>query len=147
MIRLFAVIILLLGIAQTAVGVFGLWVLLRIDADDVIAHLLEEANIDVSALQTQGFAISAVLVIAGNASLVCAFGLFKLRQWARKLWLIVISVSLVFYVAWFASDLLSGHLEWENWFEISVVIAIFAVSWGYFSRRTVRRAFLVNRGR
>lgn len=146
MIRVFAVVILLLGIAQTAVGVFGLWVTLRSIDNDVIAALLEEANIDVSAWQTQTFAISVVLLIAGSASLVSAFGLFKLQQWARRLWLIVISVSLVFYGAWFVSDLLSGHLEWENWFELSVVIAIFAVSWGYFSRRTVRQTFLVDRG-
>lgn len=147
MIRLFAVITLLLGIAQTAVGVLGLWVLLRSIDDDVLPLLLEEGNIDASALQAQLFAISVVLLIVGSASLVSAFGLFKLRQWARRLWLVVISVSLVLYGALFLSRLLGGRLEGEDWFEISVVIALFAVSWGYFSRRTVRQTFLVDRDR
>ena len=148
MIRIFAIVIILLGIAQAALGI---WVLFGYDE---IAKLLEGAktaghpivqSLDISAWRTNMAGTATILALVGITSLMSGFGLFRLFEWARKLWLVVISFSLVFYGAWFVSDVRSGYLEWANWIELFIVITIFAVSWWYFTRPTIRQSFSVRR--
>jgi hypothetical protein len=144
MTRAFAVIILLLGIAQAIVGTVGMRVLVGIDE---IAQILEDAQMDIPALKVTVVVMSVVLLIGGSAFLVSALGLFRYQEWARRLWLIVISLSLIFYATWFVFELvLMPTVISVSRIELLVVIAIFAVSWSYFSRRTVRQTFLAKRG-
>jgi len=148
MIRIFAVVIILLGIAQAALGI---WMLFSYEE---IAKLLDEAKtaghpivqgLDIGTWRRNMVGTAVVLALVGITSLVSGFGLFRLHEWARKLWLVVISFSLLFFGTWFVFDVRSGYLEWENWLEFFIVITIFAVSWWYFTRPTIRQSFLVQR--
>jgi len=148
MTRVLAVVIILLGVFQAGIG---LWIPLGYHQ---FAQLLELAKatgdptaetFDMAELRSNAAATSAVLTILGTTFLISGCGLFGLRDWARKLWLGAISFSLVFYGAWFVFDVQRGHLEWDNWIELFIVIALFCVSWWHLSRRTTRKTFAVTR--
>ena len=147
MTRVIAVVIILLGILQAGIGV---WIPFGYHQ---FAELLQLANaagdpmvqaIDTVNLRMNAAATSAVLTTLGTTFLISGRELFRLRERARKLWLGAISFSLVFYGAWFVSDARAG-VWWEDWLQLFVWTAIFAVSWSYFTRPTIRRAFLSER--
>ncbi len=146
MIRLFAVFIFLFGVAQAGLGIWGL------SSVDQVAQLLSTAKSagepllrgsDIVVWKKTVFSISVALVLTGIASIVSGFGVFYFREWARKFWLAIISFLLVFEGAWFLYDVLKGFLQWNNWVELFFFVAIFGVSWGYFTRSRVRQRFLL----
>lgn len=145
MIRIFALVIVLLGIAQT---VLGIWMLF---AYDETAKLMEAAKmagqpilqgLDIGLWRRNIVCTAVVLAIVGIAYLLSGFGLLKLKKWSRKLWLFVVSFSMVFYGNWFIFDVRSGYLEFENWLELLFDITLFVLSWWYFTRPETRQAFL-----
>ena len=148
MIRIFAVVIILLAIVQTALGIWTLfeydWIAKHLELAKTAGHPIVQ-GLDIAAWRRNMVATAIVLALVGITSLVSGFGLFRFREWARKLWLAVISFSLVFYGAWFVSDVRSGYLELANWIELFIVITIFGVSWWYFTRPTIRQSFSVQR--
>ena len=146
MIRIFAVFIFLFGVAQAGLGIWGL------STVNQTAQILSTARaagepilreLDIMVLKRTVFSLSIALILTGSATVLSGFGVFYFREWARKLWLAVISVLLLFEGTWFLSDVLKGYLRWDNWVELFFFVAIFGLSWGYFTRSKVRQKFLL----
>ena len=144
MIRIIAVIIALLGLSH---AVFGAWALSSIET---ITHVFEGAKasgepmlqqMDIIAWKRNLYATAIISLLIGSTFVISSFGLFRFREWARKLWLAIISIALIFHGAWFLSSAQGSYLKLRNWLEFFLVLAIFTVSWGYFTRSTVREIF------
>jgi hypothetical protein len=146
MIRILAVFILLFGVAQAGSGIWF------VSSVDQVAQLLATAKsagepilreFDIVVWKSTVLLISIAFLVTGSATVVSGFGVFYFREWARKLWLAVISFLLVFEGVWFLSDVLRGYVRLDNWIELFFFVAICGASWGYFTRSRVRQRFLL----
>jgi hypothetical protein len=84
------------------------------------------------------FILAAFIGIAWVAS---GLGMIKPYEWTRKLWLVVILMTLIFGIGWSVLDLRNGNIEWKHLIEPISVLILFAFSWFYLSNRSVKINF------
>jgi len=82
------------------------------------------------------FSIAALLTLAS------AFGLFRVKEWARKFWLGVVLLLAGFHLVRLATDL---HQEWYivamRLVEVVLIGLVAAVSWRQLTKESLKSVF------
>jgi hypothetical protein len=74
-------------------------------------------------------------------SIVCAVGLFLVKDWARKLWLGVLILLAVISLYWLAGKYLQGLLRGEDVIGYLIIGVIIIATWLYLTREKTKQFF------
>lgn len=143
-VRIFAVIVFLLGLFYSIAGVYMFLYfenVAQLMDSAKNAGVLELQQIDVSTWRTQVKTTSIVLAFIGILILVVSIGLFKVREWARKFWLGITLLLVLFHGSWLLSDYYKGKMAIEDGIEVVGVSLIAIISWVSLRRVSIRKLF------
>jgi hypothetical protein len=127
-IRLLALIAFLLGLAYLTQGVSRL-------------VTFQSGRYSFLILQIQ-LAIIFYDLLIGGASIFIAVGLFFLKEWARKAWLVFLVLTLLVHFLMTATQFFAGYSALGAVYKwIGIVISISIISWVYLSKAPVKAGF------
>lgn len=127
LLRLFALVALMFGLLHLGDGLSEL------------VKTLRGANVLILQLQLASMLIDLVF---GLASLIIAVGLFFLKNWARKAWLVILALMLVVWLHLMIMKYLAGYTGVSgiySWIAMLILVAI--ISWTYLTRKRIKSRF------
>ncbi|MGH9904931.1 MAG: hypothetical protein ACRD8U_05010 [Pyrinomonadaceae bacterium] len=128
LLRLFALVALLFGLMHLGDGL-----------SELVKTLSRQHNVFIFQIQTISIFVDLVF---GVALLVIAVGLFFLKNWARKSWLVLLAFMLVIWIHLTIMKYLAGYTGVSTiypWIVILLLVSI--VSWTYLTRERVRALY------
>jgi hypothetical protein len=139
--RTLAILVLTLGLIYLAVGVFSLYHYRRVFQLFTYYGVPEEiwmSNPDIA--QTRGRLWNAFLEfsIVSVVVLLVGFGLYRAKEWARKIWLVLVLLLCMMHVARLVMDYRLGNLLLtERIAEVVLIVALALLSWFWLWRKSV----------
>jgi hypothetical protein len=98
-------------------------------------------KVSLASLRSATIAQAIWFAVIGLLSIVCAVGLFLVKDWARKLWLGVLILLAVISLYWLAGEYLQGLLRGEDVIGYLIIGVIIIAMWLYFTREKTKRFF------
>jgi hypothetical protein len=98
-------------------------------------------KVSLASLRSATIAQAIWFAVIGLLSIVCAVGLFLVKDWARKLWLGVLILLAVISLYWLAGEYLQGLLRGEDVIGYLIIGVIIIAMWLYFTREKTKQFF------
>lgn len=117
-------VIIILGIIYLTVGLWGI-IALRPPFIDLTLALL---------------ATSILLSVLGILSLIVGVGIFRKKEWARRMWLSLSLVLVAFHACWLLKDIPLG-IGISDVVELALIAALAGISWVKLSKKRRRALF------
>jgi hypothetical protein len=135
--KIFAIGIFLIGILYLGVGA---WILFTFESTLQVMELaqrseMKEAQSFDPNSWPAGFIFNGVMyTVVGALTLVSATGLFRAREWARRMWLGVTILFALLHLFWLMSHYRSGLIDRGDSIGLGVVSAVVVGSWVYLTK-------------
>src|SRR4030095_4024622 len=98
-------------------------------------------KVSLARLRSATIAQAIWFAVIGLLSIVCAVGLFLVKDWARKLWLGVLILLAVISLYWLAGEYLQGLLRGEDVIGYLIIGVIIIATWLYLTREKTKQFF------
>ena len=139
-IKIFSVLILCFAVANTIIGIFGLYIFnYNLYTDTHKATLKGVGSIPEEWFEGM-LLTSKVFIIVGLISIIIGIGLLKIKEWARISWLILSALITGYEIF----NKLNKHEYINSVWDVlgSILIILFALSsWIYFTRKETKYLF------
>ncbi|WP_027360725.1 hypothetical protein [Desulforegula conservatrix] len=139
--RIFAIIILLISLAEIAFGLYGITIVKKISEflEFTVVLMRFEYDFDSYNWSMHWLITCTLITVSGFIGAITGFGLLKSKEWARKLWLIQITVILLIYIILYLGDFAKYAFETIDIFDVLIAFILFLLSWYILTRQDLKK--------
>jgi|SRR5687768_9997034 len=139
-VRTLSILVLALGVTYLAFSLFSLYQyrnVLQLFAVYGVSNEIALSNPEVAQARGQLFGAFLVFSLIGVVVMFVGLGLFWAKEWARKFWLVLVSVLFVLHLARLIADFRSSDfLLIERTLEVLIIGSLALLSWYSLQRKS-----------